>query len=174
MTCEKVGRGRRSIPLPNASQKICITTASWPCMVCAAASAFLLYRAVHACVYAAGFVSRSAHFVFTGQRAPVEAETGFFAPCMVARSANGNGRLGRLEIASSLFSFLSLPDCVHPRSPGEKGPQGVTGESRGHIFLYSWSGDSGIALKQTTTWKGMVVSKRIRCIRPSLETKNTE
>lgn len=129
-------------------------------MVCAAASAFLLYRADHAYVYAAGFVSRSAHFVFTGQRAPFRAETGFFAPYMVARSANGNGRLGRLEIASSLFSFLSLPDCVHPRSPGEKGQQGVTGESRRHIFLYSWSGDSGITLKQTTTWEGMVVYKK--------------
>lgn len=82
MTCEKVGRGRRSIPLPNASQKICITTALGSCMVCAAVSAFLLYQADHACVYAAGFVSRSAHFVFTGQRAPVEAETGFFAPYM--------------------------------------------------------------------------------------------
>lgn len=95
----------------------------------------------------------------------------FLPPIWRARSANGNRRLGRLEIASSLFFLPFSLDCAHLRSPGEKGQQGVTGESRGHIFLYSWSGASGITLKQTTTWKGRVVSKRTRCIRPSLETK---
>lgn len=70
------------LSLPNASQKICITRGESRDRVFAAASDFLLHQADHACVYAAGFVSRSAHFVFTGQRAPVEAETGFFAPYM--------------------------------------------------------------------------------------------
>ena len=85
----------------------------------------------------------------------------FLPPIWRARSATGNRRLGRrLKRVSSLFSFLTFPDCVHPRSSGEKGQQGVTGESRGHIFLYSWSGDSGITLKQTTTWEGMVVYKK--------------
>ena len=107
MTCEKVGCGRRSIPLPNASQKICITTASSPCMVCTAASAFLLYRADYACLYAVGFVSRSAHFVFTGQRAPVEAETGFFAPYMACPVCDWEPQTGPPPKKSFITVFLS-------------------------------------------------------------------
>ena len=105
MRRQDVGAG--ALSLPNASQKICITRGESRDRVFAAASDFLLHRADYACVYAAGFVSRSAHFVFTGQRAPVEAETGFFAPYMACPVCDWEPQTGPPPKKSFITVFLS-------------------------------------------------------------------
>lgn len=107
MTCEKAGRGRRRKNISLTQVRRSVLPRLLPCMVCAAASAFLLYRADYACVYAAGFVSRSAHFVFTGQRAPVEVETGFFAPYMACPVCDWEPQTGPPPKKSFITVFLS-------------------------------------------------------------------
>jgi hypothetical protein len=85
----------------------------------------------------ADFMVKSAHFVFKDNVRRSSRRSAFFAPYTVIRPAQvGTAQAGtplkKLRFSSLFFLSFSL-DCVRPRSPGEKGQQGVTGESRGHI-----------------------------------------
>jgi hypothetical protein len=85
----------------------------------------------------ADFMVKSAHFVFKDNVRRSSRRSAFFAPYTVIRPAQvGTAQAGtplkKLRFSSLFFLSFSL-GCVRPRSPGEKGQQGVTGESRGHI-----------------------------------------
>jgi len=119
---------KRTVPAAHYSRK------NRDC-VFAATSDFQLQRAWQPNV--ADFMVKSAHFVFKDNVRRSSRRSAFFAPYTVIRPAQvGTAQAGtplkKLRFSSLFFLSFSL-DCVRPRSPGEKGQQGVTGESRGHI-----------------------------------------
>lgn len=126
--------GAGGIPY-NASQKNCITRGK-------TAIVYLQRRALSNLQWAwqpnvADFMVKSAHFVFKDNMRRSSRRSAFFAPYTVIRPAQvGTAQAGtplkKLRFSSLFFLSFSL-GCVRPRSPGEKGQQGVTGESRGHI-----------------------------------------